>query len=59
MLADWTVKEDISDGSLVQVLPDWEVAGANPDSAIWLVYPSRVFMPAKTDAFTRFLLSEI
>ena len=59
MLADWTVKEEIKNGSLVQLIPDWDVAGINIDPAIWLVYPSRTFTPAKTKAFTEFLLSEI
>mgnify|MGYP002700415788 CR=1 FL=1 len=57
MLANWSVKGEISAGSLVQVLPDWDVTGANFDAAIWLVYPSRAFMPAKTAAFRDFLFS--
>ncbi|MCP5168380.1 MAG: LysR family transcriptional regulator [Hahellaceae bacterium] len=59
MLADWTVKEDISNGSLVQLLPDWDVSGVSFDTAIWLVYPSRAFTPAKTAAFTDFLIRHL
>jgi len=54
-LADWTIQHDIDSGALVRVLPDWQVAGHQSDSAIWLVYPSRTFIPAKTRAFERFL----
>ena len=59
MLADWSIKEELSDGRLEKVLPEWDIAGANADSAIWLVYPSRAFIPAKTAAFANFLLSKL
>lgn len=59
MLADWSIKEELSDGRLEKVLPEWDIAGANTNSAIWLVYPSRAFIPAKTAAFANFLLSKL
>ena len=59
MLADWSIKEELSDGRLEKVLPEWDIAGANADSAIWLVYPSRAFIPAKTAAFANFFLSKL
>jgi DNA-binding transcriptional LysR family regulator len=35
--SEFRVRDDIADGGLVQVLPDWEVTA---NSAIWAVYPS-------------------
>lgn len=55
LLADWTVREDLENGALVDVLPGYQAAGASFDSAIWLLYPSRRFLPAKVRAFADFL----
>ena len=55
LMADWTVRDDLASGALVEVLPDYEAAGASFDSAVWLVLPSRRFLPAKTRAFADFL----
>lgn len=59
LLADWTVREDLMSGKLVQVLNDWQVTGVNSDSAIWLLYPSRAFMPNKVAVFSQFLLDNL
>jgi DNA-binding transcriptional LysR family regulator len=56
LLADWTVEQDLRSGRLIELLPEWRVSGASPDAAVWLVYPSSRFVPAKTKAFTAFLL---
>ena len=56
LLADWTVLDDLQSGRLVEILTDWNISGANTDTAIWLVYPSNRFTPAKTRALTEFLV---
>lgn len=58
LLPDWAMNDERCNGRLIQLLPDWEVTGSNYDTAIWLIYPSRTFMPVKTRAFADFLLSE-
>ena len=55
LMADWTVAADLKSGALVDVLPGFEAAGQDFDSAIWLVLPSRRFVPAKVRAFAEFL----
>jgi DNA-binding transcriptional LysR family regulator len=55
VLPDWVVREDLTKGSLVHLLPDWKVTGNYTDTAVWLVYPSRKFVPAKTTAFIEYL----
>ncbi len=57
MLADWTVADDLKADHLVEVLPEWDVAGSSFKSAIWLVYPSMKFVPARTRAFLDFMKS--
>ncbi|MEM8970478.1 MAG: LysR family transcriptional regulator [Pseudomonadota bacterium] len=52
----WSVHQDLTDGSLVRVLPDYEV---DDDSAIWLVYPKSNVLTAKVRVFIDFLLEKI
>lgn len=59
VLADWVVEDDLAKGRLARLLPEWQVSGAHFDSSIWLVYPSRRFLPAKTRAFSQFLRDHI
>ena len=57
LLADWLVDEDLANETLVNILPDWSTRGAGTDSdpSLWIVTPSRSFVPAKTHAFVQFL----
>ncbi len=59
LLADWTIENDLGDGSLVKVLPKWEAAGASFESSVWLVYPSRAYIPQKVRVFTDMLISSL
>ncbi|MEM6936932.1 MAG: LysR family transcriptional regulator [Pseudomonadota bacterium] len=52
----WSVGQDIAYGSLVRVLPDYEIADS---SAIWLVYPKSNVLTAKVRALIDFLLEKI
>ncbi len=51
VLADWLVDEEVIKGRLELVLPGWEVAVRGFDAGVWIVYPSRRFLPVKTRAF--------
>ena len=50
MLADWTIADDLADGRLVDLLPGWQASGRSFDTAAWILYPSRSYLPAKTRA---------
>lgn len=56
LLPDWSIKQEIKNRELIHLLPQWHASGKNEENAIWLVYPSRAFMPAKTAAFADFLM---
>ncbi|EAQ28976.1 transcriptional regulator (LysR family protein) [Erythrobacter sp. NAP1] len=58
LLADWMIEDELERGELVPILPDWNVSGALAQSDLWLVYPSRSFIPAKTRIFAEFLEAE-
>lgn len=52
----WSVYQEIRDGSLVRVLPQYEI---EDQSAIWLVYPKSNVLTAKVRVFIDFLLEKI
>ncbi|MGH1539914.1 MAG: LysR family transcriptional regulator [Arenicella sp.] len=55
LLPDWLIERDLNEGRLINVLPDWEGAGRTFDSAIWLVFASRAYVPEKVRVFAEFL----
>ncbi len=52
----WLVHEDLANGTLVRVLPDYEVA-AKP--ALWLIYPKSNVVSVKVRVFMDFLIKHI
>jgi len=56
MSSIWNIHRELNDGSLVRVLPDYEV---NDGSAIWLVYPKSNVLTAKVRVFIDFLMEQI
>jgi len=55
LLADWHVREDFAKGRLVDLFPDHEVTATSFDTAAWLLYPSRKYLPHKVRATIDFL----
>ncbi|MEO0424686.1 MAG: LysR family transcriptional regulator [Pseudomonadota bacterium] len=52
----WSVAAELERGTLVRVLPEYEV---DDDSAIWLVYPKSNVLTAKVRVFIDFLIEKI
>jgi DNA-binding transcriptional LysR family regulator len=59
MLPDWLVASDIAQGRLIHVLKQWDVTATSFDTAAWLVYPSRSYLPGKTRAMIDFLKGNV
>lgn len=55
LLADWLVEDDIASGALVDLFPDHAAAATSFDTAAWLLWASRDYMPRKTRAVIEFL----
>jgi len=55
LLPDWLIESAIGRGELVDVLPEHRAAATTFDTAAWLVYPSRAFVPRKVRAMVDFL----
>ncbi len=56
MNSRWSIYQDLADGSLVRVLPEYTV---DDHSAIWLVYPKSNVLTAKVRVFIDFLIEKI
>ena len=54
MLSDTFIRTYLESGSLVQVLPDWQL----PTIDVWAVFPGRRLMPARTRVFLDGLQAE-
>lgn len=55
LLSDWLVDDDLRRGALVRVLPEYEATPTEFESALWLVYPSRAYVPRKVEVFVEHL----
>lgn len=59
LLGDWLVEEDLTIGTLVDLFPTHAVTATEFETAAWLLYPSRKFLPAKTRAVIEFLRARL
>jgi DNA-binding transcriptional LysR family regulator len=55
LLPNWLIEDDLRDGRLVNVFPGYAVTATEFDTAAWLVYPSRAYVPLKVRVFIDFL----
>lgn len=55
LLSDWLIREALASGDCIDLFPDHEVTATTFQTAAWLVYPSRSFLPAKTRAVIEFV----
>lgn len=51
LLPHWLINEDIHNGKLVKLFPDYKVTATDFNTAAWLVYPSRAYIPLKVKVF--------
>lgn len=58
LLADWLIGSDLKAGHLVDLFPDHDVAANSFETAAWIVYPSRSYLPAKTRVMIDFLKTQ-
>lgn len=55
LLPDWLISDDVDQGALQTCITGWNVTATTFDTAAWLIYPSRSFLPAKVRAMIEFL----
>ncbi|TNE38575.1 MAG: LysR family transcriptional regulator [Alphaproteobacteria bacterium] len=59
MLPDWLCGREIDDGSLIDLFPEHECTATEFDTASWLTYPNRQYLPLKVRKVIDFLQMEV
>lgn len=59
LLADWMIGDALARGQLVDLLPRHEVTASSFDTAAWLLYPSRSYLPRKLRVVADFLRARL
>lgn len=59
LLPDWLVDENLENGVLINVLPDYEITATDFNTSVWLIYPSHTYVPLKVKVFSDFLTKSI
>lgn len=59
MLPEWLCAQEVDEGSLVDLFPNLDCAYTEFDTAAWLMYPSRQYLPLKVRKFIDFLQEEV
>lgn len=59
LLPDWLVRQDIQQGRLIRLFPEYDVTGTDYNSAVSLIYPSRQYLPLKVRVFADFLIEKL
>jgi DNA-binding transcriptional LysR family regulator len=55
LLPDWLISDDLATGRLVDLFPQHEVTIVDAPTGVWLLYPSRTYVPAKVRSFIDFM----
>jgi DNA-binding transcriptional LysR family regulator len=55
MLPRWNIAEELRSGKLVELFPDQHATASEFDTAAWMLYPSRSYLPRKVRLFADYL----
>lgn len=59
LLPDWLVTDDLNAGALIDLFPNHAVTATNFETAAWLLYPSKTFLPLKVRTMIDFLKANV
>ncbi len=59
LLPDWLFHEDLARGDFVDPFPELRAGATSFDTAAWLIYPSKAYLPAKVRVTVDFLRSRL
>lgn len=59
LLPNWLIEADLQAGTLVNAFPNYAVTATDFNTAAWLVYPSRAYVPLKVRLFIEFFKNSI
>ena len=55
LLPNWLIDNDLKAGHLINVFPTYQVTATDFNTSVWLVYPSRTYVPLKVRVLIEFL----
>jgi DNA-binding transcriptional LysR family regulator len=55
LMPDWLVSDDLAASQLVDLFPQHDVTIVDAPTGVWLLYPSRSYVPVKVRAFVDFI----
>lgn len=58
LIASWMLENELVDGSLIDLFPECEASAGEFDTAAWLLYPSRAYVPLKVRVLIDYLKAE-
>lgn len=58
LIPRWICWRELQDGQLCELFPDYSVSATDFDSAVWLVYSSRQYLPLKVRVFIDYLMKK-
>ncbi len=59
LLPDWLIDRDLKSGTLVRLFAEYDVTATDYESSIWLLYPYRTYIPAKTQVFIDYIFNKL
>ncbi|MBT8155445.1 LysR family transcriptional regulator [Epibacterium ulvae] len=59
LLADWLIDADLQEGTLVQLFADYQSTLSEFDTAAWMLFPDRMYLPRKVRVLIDFLKREL
>lgn len=59
LLPNWLVDKELDSGKLVRLFPEYECTATTYDTNVWLLYPSRHYLPHKTRVLIDFLKEKL
>jgi DNA-binding transcriptional LysR family regulator len=59
LLTDWLANKAIADGTLVDLFPNLQATATSFDTGVWLLYPTRSFLPLKVRVMVDFLKAKV
>lgn len=59
LLADWMSARELADGTLLELLPGYAVTATVFETAAWILYPSRSYIPTKVRCFIDYLVDNL
>lgn len=57
LLPDWLIRTEVESERLVRLFKDFQVTATDFKGSVWLLYPSREYVPAKVKLFSDFLIA--